>query len=113
MQEELLGLLGLHSRPRPQNQETSQAAPKYMLSLYESFVDEETGVLQVDSDKLLARVRDRTLTENNATLSSMNEADEIISFPNQSKLRAWYSYQFTNPLDISLLMTIYLSGETS
>ncbi|GAV05701.1 hypothetical protein RvY_15793 [Ramazzottius varieornatus] len=82
MQEELLELLGLHSRPRPQNQETSQAAPKYMLNLYESFVDEDSGLLKVDGDKLI-RVRDRTLTENNASLNSMNEADEIISFPNQ------------------------------
>ena len=85
VQEELLGLLGLHSRPRPLNQETSQAAPKYMLNLYQSFVDEEGADLKVDGDKLLARVRDGTLSGNNVTLSSMNEADEIISFPNQGK----------------------------
>ncbi|XP_055329602.1 bone morphogenetic protein 7-like [Paramacrobiotus metropolitanus] len=85
LQHEMLGLLGLHSRPRPPAHETGQAAPTFMKNLYESFVDEDTGVLKVDNEKLLAKVHDLTWTENNSTLNSVNDADVIMSFVNQAQ----------------------------
>lgn len=95
LQHEMLGLLGLHARPRPSSHDGGQAAPTFMKNLYESFVDEDTGILKVDCEKLQAKVRDLSLIENNLTVNSMNDADVIMSFVNQGTVATLRSFLFS------------------
>uniref|UniRef100_T1J3K1 TGF-beta family profile domain-containing protein n=1 Tax=Strigamia maritima TaxID=126957 RepID=T1J3K1_STRMM len=43
MQQEILSVLGLNHRPKPQSHETDTSAPRYMLDLYNNIINRETG----------------------------------------------------------------------
>jgi len=76
MQQEILSLLGLNHRPKPTPHGTENSAPKYMMNLYNSIIDDENGnYIKIDHMK-----RDNNFTDE--SLHTINDADVIMSFVN-------------------------------
>lgn len=79
MQQEILTLLGLHHRPKPKNHRKQNSAPQYLIDLYKSFLDEESGNLKVDLGKL--KSDGQLFTQDG--LRAINDSDLIMSFENR------------------------------
>lgn len=75
MQQEILSLLGLQHRPKPTPHGTENSAPKFMMNLYHSFVDEESGDLKLNQMKQVTNFTDDSI-------NVINSADVIMSFVN-------------------------------
>lgn len=82
MQQEILNLLGLHHRPKPREHGTENSAPKYLIELYRSFLDEETGNLKVNEFNEARTKMDRRFLTNNS-IHAINDSDLIMSFVNR------------------------------
>ncbi|CAG2165999.1 unnamed protein product [Oppiella nova] len=85
MQSEILSLLGLHHRPKPRSHVTENSAPKYLIDLYKSFLDEDSGNLKINS-KAPVVIEGEVLSNN--SLHAINDSDIIMSFVNQIHRKA-------------------------
>lgn len=70
LEDQILDVLGLHHRPKPQA--SRSAAPKLLLDLYQTVLDEEPNGVRVDGELLPQRIQ-----------SAIQEADTIVSFADQ------------------------------
>ena len=61
---------------------TENSAPKYLIDLYKSFLDEDSGNLKINS-KAPVVIEGEVLSNN--SLHAINDSDIIMSFVNQSK----------------------------
>ncbi|CAG2107444.1 unnamed protein product [Medioppia subpectinata] len=86
MQTEILSLLGLHHRPKPRSHVTENSAPKYLIDLYKSFLDEDSGNLKITSSKAPVVIEGEVLSNN--SLNAINDSDIIMSFVNQIHRKA-------------------------
>lgn len=87
VQSEILQLLGLQHRPYPfsynkvagnrQNNVNLNSAPRFLMDVYESLVEEESGEL-----KLPSKVLGREFIVSEMDLDFIDEADLIMSFTN-------------------------------
>ena len=59
------------------------SAPKYLIDLYKSFLDEESGNLKINDNRAPVVFEGEVLSNN--SLNAINDSDIIMSFVNQSK----------------------------
>ena len=78
MQQEILNLLGLHHRPRPQPQPNVKSAPKFMMDLYENLKEDPGNRRESRLNHVNMHVN---ITANAAY--HIDHADMIMSFINK------------------------------
>ncbi|XP_054156534.1 bone morphogenetic protein 7-like [Oppia nitens] len=82
MQTEILSLLGLHHRPKPRQPVKDNSAPKYLIDLYKSLLDKDSGNLKIGNNYKEPVVLEGEMLSNNS-LHAINDSDIIMSFINQ------------------------------
>ncbi|XP_067145099.1 bone morphogenetic protein 7-like [Centruroides vittatus] len=76
MQQELLHLLGLDHPPQPKDHTIQRSAPQYLLDLYRTFVDFETGDIKMDpNNSTLGRDSIRAINMSDVIMSFVNRID--------------------------------------
>lgn len=88
MQSEILHLLGLQHRPRPvfsrkkfQVGSDLSSAPRFLIDVYQSLIEEESGELKLTPDLI-----EKEFNVSDSDVSSMDQADTIMSFVNHGKI---------------------------
>jgi len=80
LQTEILTLLGLHQKPKPKSSTTTDSAPTFMLSLYNS-ITSDNGVVKDDSTFHTSH----NVTVGDSVVQPIEGTDIIISFVNKAK----------------------------
>lgn len=92
MEDQILDVLGLEHRPKPKagtGGMRHNAAPKFLMDLYQKVLDQESGTVRTDhlihgsGDEEEIRVEGEVLSRK--SLAAIDEADKIISFANQNQ----------------------------
>lgn len=83
LQEEILSVLGLNHKPSPASSIVSSSGPHYLIDMYTSLLDDESGHLKVDGSHGPVVFEGEILTSN--SLRAINSSDKIMSFKNQCK----------------------------
>lgn len=88
MQSEILHLLGLQHRPRPvlmvpskrklQVDDGLSSAPRFLIDVYQSLTEEDSGELKLTPDLI-----EKEFRVSDSDVHSMDQADVIMSFVNQ------------------------------
>jgi len=82
LQEDILNVLGLDHRPTPPVHEMEDSAPKFLLDLYQSVLDSDSGLIKWNgSPDAPVILEGETLSR--SSLRAINASDKIISFGNQ------------------------------
>lgn len=85
MQTEILHLLGLQHRPHPslvdlrrqQQQQELNSAPRFLIDLYQSLTEEESGELKLAPELIV-----KEFNVSDSDVSTVDQADIIMSFVN-------------------------------
>lgn len=90
MQSEILHLLGLQHRPRPvlmvpsrrklQVDDSLSSAPRFLIDVYQSLTEEDSGELKLTPDLI-----EKEFNVSDSDVHSMDEADVIMSFVNRGQ----------------------------
>lgn len=85
LQEEILSVLGLDHEPAAPTSPSivSSSGPHYLLDMYNSLLDDQSGNLKVDQSKGPIEFEGEVLSNN--LLKAINTSDTIMSFKNQCK----------------------------
>lgn len=94
MQSEILHLLGLQHRPRPvfspslrrsrnspDADENLSSAPRFLIDVYQSLMEEDSGNLKLAPDLI-----EREFNVSHSDVDTMDQADVIMSFVNRGKM---------------------------
>lgn len=91
LQEEILSVLGLNHKPEPASSIVSSSGPHYLIDMYTSLLDDESGHLKVDGSHGPVVFEGEILTSN--SLRAINSSDKIMSFKNQCKFsHFWFAW---------------------
>lgn len=93
MQQEILTLLGLHHRPKPNSLGIDLSAPKYMLDLYRSLQQAEDDPLHFIPSPNATVALMPEINTSDVIMSFVNHGmyDVIVVTPNQNELRLRYT----------------------
>lgn len=83
LQEDILSVLGLDHKPAPSSSIVSSSGPHYLLDMYNSLLDDQSGHLKVDDSQGPIEFEGEIMTNN--LLRAINSSDTIMSFKNQCK----------------------------
>lgn len=83
LQEDILSVLGLDHKPAPSSSIVSSSGPHYLLDMYNSLLDDQSGHLKVDDSQGPIEFEGEVM--NNNLLRAINSSDTIMSFKNQCK----------------------------
>lgn len=104
LQEDILDAFGLDHRPHPKYHEKDDAAPKFLIHLYQNILDEDSGLVKKEIDMQLQSTQhlqfgDESLSIN--SLRAINSSDKIISFSTTSASQGQKSRHRSLMFDVS------------